>query len=145
MVYHALVILAGFDAAVEDAPGIGLAYAYAPAAAQGEEGEEHGVHRGAHVDDDVVMRLVYHLPYLSYIDEGAVALVVGEGDDAAQGGMALEERCYALVEHKVNLGIGVVLPKGAEQRRGQDGIAHLAEAYDKYLHNSSLNSISRFF
>ena len=60
----------------------------------------------------------------------------------ANGRMSLEERSNALVEHKVNLSIREVLPQGAEQRCGQDGIAHLPEADNEYLHNISFMVVS---
>ena len=66
-----------------------------------------------------------------------MTLVVGERDDAADGGMALEERGYALVEHKVDLRIGVVGPERREQGSGEYGIAHLPESDDEYLHTIS--------
>ena len=64
-----------------------------------------------------------------------VALVVSEGDDAADGGMALEQRGDARVEHEVDLRIGVGTAQGAEQRRGQDGVAHLPETDDEDMLN----------
>ena len=74
-----------------------------------------------------------------------MALVIAEGDDTTDGRMPLEQGCDPFVEHEIDLRLREILPQGAQQRRGQDGIAHLSESYNEYLHNSSLNSISRFF
>ncbi len=123
---------------VEDAPCIRFPNADTPFAAQGEKGKEHGIDSRAHVDDSIITCLMNNAPHLTDIGKDRMPFIVSEGDDATDGRMALEERGYALVEHKVDLSIGEVFPQRAEQRRGQNGITHLSEADNEYLHNVRL-------
>ena len=88
------------------------------------------------------MSLMDRAPNLSNIGKESVSLLISKGDDMANGRMSLEEGSYAFVEHKVNLGIREVLPQGAEQWRGQNGIAHLSEADYEYLHIISFMVVS---
>ena len=113
---------------VVDAEGIGFADANTVFATQREEGKGHGVQGRAHVDDGIVVRLVYRLPHFSEIGQRGMTLGIAEGNDATDGRMTLEEGRYPLVEYEMEFCIGKAAVQRTEQGSSQDGIAHLTEA-----------------
>ena len=125
---------------VECQTGVTLPNADAILSAGREEGKEHGVHGGTHVDDNIVVLLMHRLPHLFYICEGIVALLISECYYAVDGGMSLEKRCNLLVQHEVYLCLRKTPTQSVEQRGAEDGITHLTETDYEYLIQFTVHS-----
>ena len=114
-------------------PGIGLCQSHPDGGMQREQDEGCGVKGGTFVDDDIIVRSMDYSPHFSQIDGSMVQLVVGEGNDAVDRGMAFEKGGYPLVEDIVNLCSGKITAQSVQERSGQNSIAQLAESDDKYV------------
>ena len=80
------------------------------------------------------MLLVDGFPHFLHVAKCVMAVVVGERNEVADGRMSLEEWAQLLVEHKVDGCIRIVFVQGVQYDGGENGIAHLAESDDEYVH-----------
>lgn len=77
-----------------------------------------------------------YAPHFLQVDQGAVALVIAEGEYPVDGGMAAEEGGNRLVEYEVYPRLWKIVTQRVEQGGGEDGVAHLAESYDEDVHGN---------
>ena len=78
--YHTSTGTAAFYQMIECQLTIAFIQSYAVWSGRREKGEKHRVHGTSHVDDDIVMGGMYHLPYFPDVFEKAMSLFVCKWD-----------------------------------------------------------------